>query len=159
MTQALSSSSRYGYDAMSSYDSLVQSILYLHIQYLQCTRGEYVRSSISCPMLGISNRNYESATDPRGRGKHENAVSEILVARLYSTPKVTVIALNLLCKHSSNRRLRPPRARPIWNSRPSRLWFSFRLSLTPVGTHHVVAVVSFSVAVLTSFRPAASVVF
>ena len=31
---------------------------------------------------------------------------------MYSTRKVTVIALNLLCEKSSNRRLRPPRARP-----------------------------------------------
>ena len=43
MTQALPDSSRDGYDAMSSYSSLVQCILYLHM-YLG---GEYVRKSIS----------------------------------------------------------------------------------------------------------------
>ena len=50
------------------------------------------------PMLDISSRKHESAAGPAGHDKHENAVSEILVARMHSTRKVANIALNHLSK-------------------------------------------------------------
>ena len=94
MTQALPNSSRDGYDAMPSYGSLEQCILYLHMYLGASTCVD----PLARPMRDISSRNYESAAGPTRHGKHENAVSEILVARMHSTRKVADLALNLFSK-------------------------------------------------------------